>query len=214
LKSLLLFAYVSIFSAFIPLGAGLFQWRQLEGNLKWIVWLGVTSLISDGVSFLLIDQHVTTWPLLNLFYTVQLVILFSVLHHQRKIMVPQIALYGCVIFSIVNFLFIQTPTTFNTYTAYAGGILMITLSISYLYALMNDLAAERVYNIPGFWLAFGVLVYYGGTLFLFLFNNYLVARLPESHQLIWVLHNALNITKNIFLFAALWVHYKSKTSPL
>lgn len=73
--------------------------------------------------------------------------------------------------------------------------------------------SERVYKLPLFWIAFGVLVYYGGTLFLFLFNNYLIERLPQSHQTIWILHNLLNVTKNVFLVAALWTQYTNRTSP-
>lgn len=214
MKLLLLFAYISILSAFIPTIAGLVLWKQLPRNLKLILLVSVISLIADGISFILIRYGVSTWPVLNLFYTIQLTVLFTALAHQRPILVLRIIFYACICFAVLNFFFIQTPKTFNTYTAYVGGILMIISSISFLYQLMNEMPVEKVQTLPMFWLAFGVLVYYGGTLFLFLFNNYLISHLPKSHQIIWALHNALNIIKNVFLFISLWINYKSRTSPL
>ena len=208
------FSWISVSSAALPIVMGFFQWRQLENNLKPLLWVSVISLIADAISLVLIRFHSSTWPVLNLFYIVQLVAFFMALGHQRSIPRLRIFFYGCLCFAAFNFFFIQTPIVLNTYTAYAGGILMIISSLAFLYQLMNELPGENLQALPLFWLAFGVLIYYGGTLFLFLFNNYLVEHLPESHYTIWVLHSALNITKNVFLFTALWVNYKSKTSPL
>lgn len=192
---------------------GLYQWRNLNLNLKLVALVPLASIIMDGSSFILIKQGISTWPLLNIFYSIQFSLLFFVLCEDRKIYVLRVFFFLCLAFALINFLFIQTPRTFNTYTSYTGGILMIISALSYLYWLINEIPAERVYKLPLFWIAFGVLVYYGGTLFLFLFNNYLIERLPQSHQTIWILHNLLNVTKNVFLVAALWTQYTNRTSP-
>jgi hypothetical protein len=192
---------------------GIYQWRSLNSNLKLITWIAFASVLSDSLSLVLISQRVSTWPLLNVFYIVQFSLLFFVLCEERRVFLLRLFYFGCLTFALVNFTFIQTPKTFNTYTSYAGGILMIISALSYLYWLINEMPSERVYKLPLFWIAFGVLVYYGGTLFLFLFNNYLIERLPQSHQTIWILHNLLNVTKNVFLVAALWTQYTNRTSP-
>ncbi len=90
MKLLLLFAYISILSAFIPTIAGLVLWKQLPRNLKLILLVSVISLIADGISFILIRYGVSTWPVLNLFYTIQLTVLFTALAHQRPILVLRI----------------------------------------------------------------------------------------------------------------------------
>jgi hypothetical protein len=69
---------------------------------------------------------------------------------------------------------------------------------------MNNLQVDTIQSVPMFWISFGVLAYFGGTLFLFLFNNVLMKYQPANHQLVWILHNVLNITKNIFFAIALW----------
>ena len=55
--------------------------------------------------------------------------------------------------------------------------------------------------------------FFGGTLFLFLFNNYMISYQPESHRTIWILQLVLNITKNGFLFIAIWMSYKNRAYP-
>jgi hypothetical protein len=90
---------------------------------------------------------------------------------------------------------------------------MLVLALTYLYRLFRELPVERVQDMPMLWIAFAVLIYFGGTLFLFLFNNYLIDNEPGTHRAIWVLHNMLNVSKNVFLSIALWKHYKQSTSP-
>ena len=119
---------------------------------------------------------------------------------------------ACLMFSVIDFLFLQKPQVLNSYTSYATGIVMIAAALTFLYQLMDKLPVESVQTLPLFWVAFCVLVYYGGTMFLFLFNNYLIAHSLQSHQTYWTLHNLLNITKNGFLFVTLWINYRSRTS--
>lgn len=213
MEPLLLFAHLSSSSALVPLSMGLYQWKNQSSYLKLVTLIPLISAITDGLSLLLLSNGFNTWPLLNVFYCVQFSLLFFAIGSERKIYFLRALFFGCIGFALINFLFIQSPRTFNSYTSYAGGIIMILSSLNYLYWLLNEMPAERVYRLPLFWVAFGVLVYFGGTLFLFLFNNYVIAHLPQSYRPIWTLHNLLNITKNIFLFAAIWTHYKSRTSP-
>ncbi len=203
-------AHISSSSALIPLLFGLFRWKWLHGNLKLILWLEILSVVADAISLLLVNNGINTWPIINLFLIIQFTLLFLAFKFQRKAFVLRMFFLCCFIFALFNYLFLQTPKTFNTFTFYACAILMIISALSFLYRLMIEMPEEGVHRLAMFWLAFGVLVYYGGTLFLFLFNNYLAAHLPKSYSTIWILHNVLNITKNVFLFMAIWMNYKSR----
>jgi len=210
----LLFVYLSIFSVLLPLINALLQWKSLSKNLKPILYLTVISFVVDAISFFCAGWHINTWGFINSFYVIQFALLFIILSEQRKIPLLRLLFYGCLLFAVINFLFIQTPKVFNTYTAYAGGILIITVALNYIYFIINETYIEKIQTLPLFWLSFGVLVYYGGTLFLFLFNNYLIEHFQTGNQVAWVLHNLLNVVKNIFLFIALWVHHKRRKSLL
>ena len=205
-------AYISLLSALIPIGAGVFQWRRLSGNLKLLVCIPIAAILADSISLLLLNNRINTWPILNLFFVIQFVLLFLILSHGRKLVNLKIVFYACLAFAIINYLFIQTPQTFNSYTAYVGGILIILTSLNFLYQLLVERPVEKIQTLPLFWVAFGALIYHAGTLFLFLFNNYLLAHQLETHQTIWILHNMLNISKNGFLFIAIWMSYKGRIS--
>lgn len=194
-----------------PLGMAVWQWKYLNGRLKLVFWLAAVSATSEAIAAVLRQLSINNWPLGNLFLIAQSMFFFLILRTDRpKFLTP--FFYIAVLFSVINFAFLQTPFTLNSYSVYASGLLIIMTSLFYLYQLMVEMPVERIQGLPLFWVAFGALIYYGGTLFLFLFNNYLMTHAPDIHGNTWIFHNVLNITKNIFLFLALWVNYKNRAS--
>ena len=205
---------MSLASALILLLIGFLQWKWLQGSVKLIFWVVVASVTADVVSLLLMNNRINTWPVINLFFLIQFGLLFQILGANGNTSFIQIILWGCIAFGLFDLFFFEGPKTFNSYSSYATGILMIISALTYLYKLLSEMPVEKVHTLPLFWLAFGVLVYYGGNLFLFLFNNYLITHLPQNHQSIWELHNVLNISKNVFFFVTLWINYRSRTSQI
>ena len=198
-------------SVVIPLAASILYWKKLEGQLKLIFWIVLASALSDAISYILYLFSTANLPVINLFFIVQ-IILFYLILKTRRTLALQIFFYATVAFAIVDFVFLQTPTTFNSYASYAGALLILVTALVYLYRLLEDLPDEKIQRLPLFWVAFGAMTYYGGTLFLFLFSNYVLAQSLKNHQTIWILHNVVNITKNLFLFIAIWLNHKRQTS--
>ena len=54
------------------------------------------------------------------------------------------------------------------------------------------------------WISVGVLVYYSGNIFLFILNNYFSNRVDGNQGTLWIIHNLLNISKNLLFCIALW----------
>jgi len=209
-----LFDYLSLGSATILLAAGLFFLKAFQGKIRLIIWIALASVLADVISLILFQFKINNWAIGNSFFIVQFVLLFIILSDQRRIILLRIVFYLCLLFIFINFFFIETQESFNTNTSYVVGIFMIVMALNYLYQLLSEMPVERIQSFPFLWLCFGVLIYYGGNLFLFLFNNYLMTHSPEIHQNTWVIHNSLNIIKNVFFFATLWVSYKHSPSPL
>lgn len=205
--------YLSQSSVLLPLFAGMISWRLLQGNVRFVFWAVVASFVADSVSELLVHFKMNNWPAGNIFLIVHFTLLFAAFDGQKSVPL-KIFFSACVVFSLLDFFFIETPMKMNSYTAYVTGILLIVMALNYLYQLMNSLPVENITTLPLFWLAFATLVYYGGTLFIFLFNNYLTVHLPQIRSNLWIVHNVSNILKNVLFFAAIWINYKSKTSPL
>lgn len=163
--------------------------------------------MADTVSLLLAMHRMNTWPVGNLFLMTQAALLFYVWRKQHTLLVKGL-FYACLTFGVINFLVGPGRQMFDQYTTYLTGLILIGTVLFFFYQLMKNVPAERVQSLPLFWIAIAVLVYYGGTIFVFLFNNYFLTQLAKHHPAMWTVHNILNITKNSLFFIALWVNHR------
>jgi hypothetical protein len=194
------------------MGIGIYKWSGLNIDTRMVVYLAGVSIFSDCISLILIHHRISTWPISNLYFIIQFTLFFLILGSLKFSALQKSLLVGCLLFGTIDYALIHTPQKLNIYTVYVTSVLVLLLAIRFFYRLLFYLPVERVQTLPLFWIASGSLVYYGGTLFLFLFNNYLIAQFPDSYKTIWILHNLLNITKNGFLLAAIWTSYGVKMS--
>ncbi len=203
-------AHISYGSAFIPLLIALFQWKRLTKALKIIVWISILSILSDSVSIYLILQKISfnNWITSNIFLILQATLFILFMMGLLRARYQWLFISLILVISLINFFFIQTPLVFNSYINYFIAILLIILCLVYLYRLLKELPALDIYRFPPLWIVFAILTYYGGTLFLFLFNNYFLSTNIITHRSIWILHNVLNILKNLLLALALWQNYR------
>lgn len=205
----LLVAHFSSSSTLIPFLIGISNLKVLSRQLKWLLAICFSALIADSTALFLMINSVNNWPVLNLFSVVQITLFLIILDIDLKISWHKYLLFLFVLFAAINLFFVQSINSFNSYSSYLGAVLLITLSLVYLFRLLRDLPTVDIYKFPPLWVVFAILTYYGGTLFLFLFNNYLLSINLVTHKSIWVLHNSLNILKNLFFALALWQHYRN-----
>ncbi|OEK00276.1 hypothetical protein BFP97_01550 [Roseivirga sp. 4D4] len=114
---------------------------------------------------------------------------------------------GFLLFAVLNSLFIQPLDVFNSNTITVSSVLYILLSITYFHQLLRGTALLALERTPMFWLNTGVLIYYSGTLLLYVMVNY-VAGLGETAKVsisLWALNILFNIILNVFYALALWV---------
>lgn len=207
---ILLFAHASSLSALLPFLLSFLPGKRSAHHLQYIRWLVLASLLADGLAFSVLHHGVNTWFIVNIFFITQFIFLYFTFRSSVKNSYLEVAFWIFLSFACVNYFFIESPTKFNFFTAYSGAILLIVVALFYLQNLVRNSANESILKLPLLWISYGVLLYYAGTLFVFLFNNYLVKYFPENHQYIWILHNLLNLTKNAFFSFALWKSYKAK----
>lgn len=211
----ILIAYVSMGSILIPFCLSIFQFHRLKGTLLYLFYLLIGSLLSDATSYLLSRSAMNTNWISNSYLLYQFVILafifFMALNHSKLI---KYTILLFLIFFVYNLLAVQGLFVFNTYSNSLAGLILVAVALYFLYHMLKDLPLEDIYRLPMFWISFAVLFYYGGTLILFLTNNFLVDRFIGSHRLVWILHNFCNIVKNLLFAIALWHNYRSLKQSL
>ncbi len=207
-------AYISILSALIPIVLGLIQWRKLVLELKLIVWIGITSFLIDVVCLILGRYSINNYPLINLLCPVQLALFMYVFSMFFEEKLSFKIVFACfLVFFVINFIWIENPFEFNTNSNGISSLILIAITIRYLYKLLSELPEIHIYKLPMLWIAFGVLLYCSGTLFVFLASKYLI-KSPADHQSVWIITLLLNISQFIFFGVGLWQNYKAVRSSV
>lgn len=99
-----------------------------------------------------------------------------------------------LLFSLVNNVFFEAVDLFNSNQRYAEGIIVLLMCAGYYISLLRRPIHRYLERQPMFWLASGWLIYFAGTLYLFLFSQELLAM--NAHQW-WAIHAILNIGLNM-----------------
>jgi hypothetical protein len=97
--------------------------------------------------------------------------------------------------------------SFDSLPASIESILLVAFSIYVLYEQMNKPHIIFVYYEPTFWVTVAFILYFSGTLFLFILASNLSR---EERDQSWTINYCLNILKNILFILAFLFHYKWK----
>jgi hypothetical protein len=212
-----LIAYLSFGSIILPLLLSTIQWKKLTGDLVILHWILISSFLIDSGSLVLMKlfNRGNTQPLVNAYLLIQFSLLFFIYARQFRNKLAFIIIYVCfLLFYFINLFYFQSIFVFNTNSNVFASLILIICALSYFYKLLNDLPLVHIHQLPMLWISFAALTYYSGTLFLFLANNYLTEVASTSHVVMWILHNLLNIIKNILFVIALWQSYRKMRSSI
>ncbi|WP_337044899.1 hypothetical protein [Emticicia sp. 17c] len=96
---------------------------------------------------------------------------------------------------------------FNKYTYTTSSLLILIIVLGYFYQLLQDLKVENITQFPYFWVSVGLLFYFGGSLFVYLF---LLKVQIGTAQITWTINSALSFLLHITMCLAFW--YSSSLS--
>jgi hypothetical protein len=209
-------AYVSFGSILLPILIALFDLKRTWTDLRLLCLILILSLASDLLSLLFIRYSINTYIVGNIYLITQFAVLALMF---RKNLPYRLGVDTLLILAtllcIVNLTNFQGPWIFNSFSNVVASLALIGLCMFYFYRLINDLPIVHIQHLPMLWITFGVLTYYAGNFFLFLVNNYLTLGVFGSQPIMWILHNLLNIIKNVLFAIALWQTYRRvKSSTL
>ena len=71
---------------------------------------------------------------------------------------------GFTAFFLINSFLIQGIGTYQTLTVVVGGSFVMILSLAYFWELLVSLENEKLSRDPFFWISFGLILFYGGTI--------------------------------------------------
>jgi len=175
---------------------------------KLVGYISAFSFLFDLISFLLGWSRINTYPIGNAFLLLQTILFLMIYRDALKI--PTYLFYSIggtySLFFMINYFLIQGPYIVNSYATVVGSVGFMVLSLLYFRQLLDNLPEPFIHRIPMVWVNIAALIYFSGNLFLFMLYNYIAT--VEN----WILHNLLNITKNLLLFVAVWQSQRKMNS--
>lgn len=205
-------AHFSTISILIPLSFAAIQWRKLPPDISCLRWLLIVSFIADIGEISLSKMGFTNLWVGSAYLFIQFSILLYIfsLQFQRKTNWKYSTWILIVLYLIGLLVCIQLSES-TVYVEAVANLVLIIVPLAFFYKLLNELKVINIHRLPILWICFATLFYYSGNLFLFLARD-LLARVPESYGLSWILHNILNVTKNVLFAVALWQNYRTLKS--
>ncbi len=196
-----LLVYLSNFSIFLPILAGIFLYKQnskLQIRLLfYLILIGVLDFFLHYLSLKKIN-NLPLFHIFTLFEYLFIAYLFftSLSNHLYK----NIIIIGTIVYFTFNALMLALYSDifdFNHESRVFESFLLIAYALLYFNHLSKELSTspDNFLQQPMFWISLGVLLYFSGNFFLFSFYRYIAKVFP----MIWTLHSILNILNNIFI---------------
>lgn len=200
-------ALLALFTEILPIVFYLVFLKRNRGEGLWVIFLYcILNLLTEVLA------GITKAPAIMDCYNIMqftLVSLFSYLSIKEK-KFKYIPIIGAVVFYIIairNF----TNIRFDSFSVSLASIFIIPYCILLLYEKMRDSNIEFVYNNKKFWIIIAFLLYFSGTLFLYIYMN----TLPEQQRSnYWTINNFFEILKNILFCIAFIMKKNAQPSYL
>lgn len=154
------------------------------------------------------SQAITIYNVLSAFtlieYGVFTYFLYSIIDN-RLFRIIILGLSGAFFLFTTYYYFSFKSDTFDSLPASIESILIVAYSIFYLFDQMSKPQVIFIYQEPNFWFVVGFIIYFSGTLFLFIQASNLTLEVRDNF---WKINLFSNIIKNI-LFAIAFSTKKS-----
>ena len=105
---------------------------------------------------------------------------------------------------IGNTIFLQGIFEFNSYAKTGVQVVLITYSVLYFYNLSNEVDLTNPYQKSLRLINSALLIYFSGSLFIFMFSNYLTKHKIDIHHGFWAFNAFLNLVFQILVLVGIW----------
>jgi hypothetical protein len=190
---------ISVFSPLIPLFFFFLSWKNKFDDISRLLFVYcVVAFAVDLFCWTSSSWLSSNLPVFNLFTYFEFVVIVSIFRkilswQEKKIFIILLTLYSIY----YAFIFIRHLEANEFYNRTLESVVIILLSIITFFNLIEKSHTERLQEDYVFWLNTAFLIYFSGTLFLFIFE-YTIMR-NQHLSFLWIIHNFFNILFNLLL---------------
>lgn len=208
-------SYIAQFSLLVPLWFGyrriqLMQREHQAVYLCCVMWAILT--VYGEVLFAAKIHNLYVWNIVTILETLSLGYAFYVvLESARTKRWLRLAAGVFVLVSIADFFFISGLEETTVYTVAMGSALLVTLVLLYFEQLLQQLRTVYLEQQPMFVIGIGVILYFAGTLMIFLLQNSVHG---VHKQMMMMVNFVLSFVLNCIIARAFWLIGQKQTPPI
>lgn len=197
----------------VPLLIALFRYRRLPADGKLMFYYLLLETVVSTIATWLVFERSTNLPLFHFSTIIETLLLlyYFILISRHTIYSPW--LYGMLIvfplLALLNILFLQPLSAFNSYALSLKALLII--ACCFLYWWYHELPAGKSWSSsPQNWILSGLLLYFSSSFILFTFSNVIIAATSKNISLLlWNIHATLTIFMYLLIAVGLTRYKKS-----
>lgn len=196
----------------IPIIIGIYRFNHLD-KITFGILLFALIYLGFNIPILILWWYKTSnLYLINVYTIFEFLIISYIFILAFKNFTPKYLLEIIIIlftsFSVIKLFWIEESAFFDSYQKIIECLIFIILSLLYFYKISKELIITHLNRDSMFWFSVGVLLYFSGGLFIFIFSNYLLNYSKELRLNIWGIHAFFLILFHLIISISLWVSPK------
>lgn len=207
-QALYILIKTAIWIPLLPAAIGLSRFNKYSYGLRSLVLWAMVSFATDMLNDFF-RGSTTYFDYSGRVYTILEFTLFSIFFFaefsqpliRRIIVTINILFVGLVITDY----FLQSKMQFDDLPTGVESAIFLIYSLALLYLITKDMLYPNLLATSQFWVISGIMIYFGGNIFLFLSSNYLISTSKELFDVFWFgVHATLVISLTVLISIGLW----------
>lgn len=197
----------ALWTTVLPVIAGLIRFRNARYGLRALVILAIVAFIADNIQFVYGNTELVSLytPRVYTFVEFLLISLFFLSntsrHYFRATIIAMLFVFTVV--AIADYK-INGLTQRDDMAIAVEAITLVLYSVATLYFIMKDAVYPNILATAQFWIISGILIYFGGNIFVFITSNYISATWRDWFIILWGLHAVLCMIFYSLMAIGLW----------
>jgi hypothetical protein len=202
-----------IFFAFLPIliasVTGAVKFKKLAPTLKLLSILIFFALVVESISRILWLYKISNLFLWPVYVCVEFAFLIWIYDMELQIIfLHKIKIWLILLFTLyVSYKTLQVSSRINLIDnsgRLLESVVLISIILVYYFKLYSNQPTSRLWALPMFCVSTGLLLFFAGNFFIFLFINFILQYSQKLNYQIWIIHASLNCVLYLIYTFTLW----------
>lgn len=194
----------------VGIAYGQYRFKLLANSSKWLWVLLVFTLFEEIAAYTIAYGQKMNFIVYHIFTPLQYALIAWTYYQEIRNKVIIWSIFIFLLFAIVNSLFLQDFSHFNSHTLNISMLMIILLCTWYLYQMLHQKSQSSFTNYPLFWISCGFLLFNVGNLIFFGAFNFLI----KGNNTIVQIFRVMRVTTNYIQYLLIIAAFASKQTTL